>query len=143
MIKSLPQITICCLFIFFNSAAVADSFFDVFFDITYDQASQAPQLHTSGRVINFGTGSRAIETEILSMDLSSYQGPKANIKRYASSVAVRSWVPNQDGKTQRLDSFFDIFYRCSIVGKATAKCVITDVQPITKGKHRGHVTVLK
>lgn len=143
MVKSLTQITVCCLYIFFNSAAVADSFFDVFFDITYDQASQTPQLHTSGRVINFGTGSRAVETEILSMDLSSYQGPKASIKRYTSSVAVRSWLPNQGGKTQRVDSFFDIFYKCSTAGKTAAKCVITDVQPITKSKYRGHVTVLK
>lgn len=143
MNRSMLQVaTICCLLLFATTVR-ADSFFDVFFDITYDQASETPQLMPKARVVTFGTGTRDVKTEMLSMSLSSHRGMEQGSMRYAATVAVRSWVPNDKGNINRVDSFFDVFYTCSTMKERQMTCVITDTQVKTKGKHRGHVTVLK
>lgn len=143
MNKVMLQVAALCSAILFVNTARADSFFDVFFDITYDQASETPQLMPKARVVTFGTGTKEVETEMLSMSLSSHRGAEEGTMRYSSSVAVRSWVPNDKGKVSRVDSFFDVFYACSTMKERQTTCVITETNVKTKGKHRGHVTVLK
>ncbi len=137
------QIATLCSMMLFISPVKADSFFDVFFDISFDKASQTPELKATGRMITFGSGVKEVDTEIVSMSLSSHRGEEEGSMSYSSSVAVRSWVPNDDGKSKRVDSFFDVFYKCSSMADNRMKCVVSQTKAKTKGKHRGHVTVLK
>lgn len=143
MNKLLLQLAMACSILLFSGLVKADPIYDVFFDISFDKASQTPQLKATGRQITFGSGVKTFETEIVSMSLSSHRGADDGSMRYSSSVGVRSWVPSDQDKARRVDSFFDVFYECSTTEDRGMKCVVTGTQAKTKGKHRGHVTVLK
>lgn len=141
MLKTTLKVALVVLLLLYTAATKADSFFDVFFDVSYDAASGSPVLMAKGRVVIPGTGSRTVDTEILSMSLSSHRG--MNGSNHSATVQVRSWIPNDKGKTLQVDSFFDVIVECSISDEKRSSCAVSQVTPKRKHEHRGHVTVLK
>lgn len=142
MLKPILKIAAIMLLLIFASTTKADSFFDVFFDVEYDDASSSPVLMAKSRVITPGTETRSVETEMISMSLSSHNNGSGG-SGHAATVHVRSWVPNSKGNISRIDSFFDVFYECSISDEKATTCGVTGTKAKLKYKHRGHVTVLK
>lgn len=147
MIKSLTKLIAVGALTFassFSNALQVDSFFDIFVDVQFDEASQSPILVPLGRVVTPELGSRKVVTEILSMSLSSHRGATDNSTQYHATVAFRSWIPGNNGRTSKADSFFDIIYVCVNEPEGReVRCHVKSSTPKTKGKHRGHVTVLK
>lgn len=133
------------ILVLITNVTKADSFFDVFVEVSIDGVTQSPILNATGRIITPGSDVRKVDTEIVAMSTSSYRGQRKGYDHYQSSAHTRSFVTSPKGKRQKIDSFFDITYVCSPSGEIESekRCVVTSTKPIKEHEFRGHVTVLK
>lgn len=122
------------LLVFSSPAFAVDSFFDVFFDIEYSDVSRSPLVRAQGFVIDERGDTRTVETEILSMSLTSGRASKEE-SVHTATVKYRAFLP--DGKPVR--GFVELSIRCG----QTAGCFTESVRPLSRNEFRGHVTVLK
>jgi hypothetical protein len=145
MSKIIVKTFAICVLVLFSTATKADSFFDVFFDVSIDEATHSPILNATGRVITPGSDVRKVDTEIVSLSRSSYRGHKKGFDYYQAVVHLKSSVTSPKGQRQTVDSFFDITYVCSLNSEREneQRCAVTGTKPIKKHEFRGHVTVLK
>lgn len=125
-----------------TALAGVDSFFDIHYEVTFDKVAGSPVVRPQAFIRDTHNGSRSVETEMLSMSLTS----RSSGEGHSSHVAILSYVANigssgEDGvrrKRNHVEGFARLEITCN-----RGMCLVTDAEPISRGKHRGHVTVLK
>ncbi|QPG57751.2 hypothetical protein FM038_010045 [Shewanella eurypsychrophilus] len=125
------------------ASAQPDSFFDVFFDIELRDSSpsQSPlDLTAVVEMRHRGGETRTIQTEILSMDLSSSGSLPTDdgaVRETRHNAMVKYRLMNIGSSGQDGVRFAELVITCS------PECRVTNSRSMTKKDHRGHVTVLK
>lgn len=126
-----------------NSLAFnVDSFFDIHYEVSFDPKTQGPEI--TARVTEIDSadgGQRTVQTEMLSMSLSSHS-PKSGVNEH--NITLRYSISNigssgQDGVRY---GHVEIDVTCK---PKKSKCVINGTRSMSleEYEHRGHVTVLK
>jgi hypothetical protein len=124
------------------NAAGPDSFFDVWTEVTFDTASNRPIVSARAAIHVPGTESQSVDTEIVSMQLNSHgsqdgSGPS----KHVANVAYR--VTNIGSSGLDGVGFMEVDITCQTDERGERSCVVDSTRPISRGEHRGHVTVLK
>jgi hypothetical protein len=126
------------------STAGVDSFFDIFYEVSYDRVSGSPIVQPQGIIRDTQNGSRKVDTEMLSMSLTSRaSGDGSTTHVVTLSYVVRNiGSSGEDGVRSSKKGDTKGYAEVEIVCSGD-KCRVTSAKPISRAHHRGHVTVLK
>ena len=119
--------------------ANVDSFFDIFYEVSFDEPSGSPVVTTRGVIREPGFQNRAVQTEILSMSLTSYSSGRTSRHVVTLEFAASNiGSSGQDG----VRGYAELEVVCRGNRNGT-RCDVRSAKPISEADHRGHVTILK
>ena len=124
--------------------ADVDSFFDIWYDVSFDELANSPVITPSAFIRDAKNGSRPVPTKMISMSLTSRKSGEDSTTHIATlSYKVSNIGSSGDDGTKRSKRDTTKGYAELEVVCARNKCIIENANPISKADFRGHVTVLK
>ena len=118
----------------------ADSFFDVWTEISFDRVSDRPIVSGKASISSPGEeGSSTVDIHIESMNLMSH-GPSGGPSKHIATIMYS--VSNIGSSGEDGVGFMEVVMTCTGT-KEVDSCGVDSSTPISRADFRGHVTVLK
>ena len=129
------------LFSAISQATGVDSFFDIFYEVSFDENSQGPAIKATARMGDRTSGLSGVETEILAMNLSSHPSGRNSTMH---NIVLRYSISNigSSGEDGVSYGHAELDVTCK-AKKQTCSISMARSMSLDEYEHRGHVTVLK